>query len=118
MRCVTSVRYSFQINGRVVGEVVPPRGLRQGDPLSPYLFLICAEGLSSLLRQAEDKGEITGLKLARNAPSISHLLFVDNSLLFLKASTKTLESIKSIFSLYSECSGQVLRRLLIIFCQI
>lgn len=111
MRCVTSVRYSFQINGRVLGAVVPSRGLRQGDPLSPYLFLICAEGFSALLRQAEGRKDIIGLKIARNAPSISHLFFADDSLLFLKASTRTLQSMQEIFSIYSECSGQVRRDL-------
>ncbi|WOH05102.1 hypothetical protein DCAR_0624515 [Daucus carota subsp. sativus] len=107
MRCVTSVRYSFQINGQVYGEIIPTRGLRQGDPLSPYLFLICAEGFSALLRQAESRGNILGLKIARTAPSISHLFFADDSLLFLKATTKSLQGIQNIFSLYSECSGQV-----------
>ena len=107
MKCVTSVRYSFQINGKVLGEVIPTRGLRQGDPLSPYLFLICAEGFSALIRMAEARGDITGLKVARNAPSISHLFFADDSLLFLRASTKSLQTIQDIFSLYSRCSGQV-----------
>lgn len=107
MRCVTSVRYSFQINGQTYGEVVPTRGLRQGDPLSPYLFLICAEGLSALISQAESREDILGLKIARRAPSISHLFFADDSLLFLKASTRSLQSIQEIFWLYSECSGQV-----------
>lgn len=68
---------------------------------------ICAEGFSVLLRQAEDKRDIMGLKNARNAPSISHLFFVDDNLLFLKASTRSLVSIKNIFSFYSECSGHV-----------
>ena len=105
MRCITSVRYSFEINGKSHGEVIPSRGLRQGDPLSPYLFLICAEGLSFLLRQAENKKEIMGLKVARNAPSITHLFFADDSLHFIKASTRSLQALQEIFSLYSECSG-------------
>ena len=108
MRCVTSLRYSFQINGRILGEVIPTRGLRQGDPLSPYLFLICAEGLSALLRHAESRNDIVGVKIARNAPSVSHLFFVDDSLLFIKASTRSLQAIQKIFCLYSECSGQVI----------
>lgn len=107
MRCVTSVHYSFQFNGMIYGEVIPSRGLCQGDPLSPYLFLICAEGFSASLRQAESRSDILGLKIARNAPSITHLFFTDDSQLFLKASTRSLQAIQNIFSLYSECSGQV-----------
>lgn len=90
MRCVTSVRCSFQVNGKKQGEVFSLRGLLQGDPLSPYLFLICAEGFSALLRQAESRRDILGLKIARNAPTISHMFFADDSLLFFKASSRSL----------------------------
>ena len=51
MRCVCTITYSVPINGKPRGHIIPSRGLRQGDPLSSYLFLLCAEGLSSLLRQ-------------------------------------------------------------------
>ncbi|XP_060968817.1 uncharacterized protein LOC115701983 [Cannabis sativa] len=108
LKCVSSVRYSFQINDSIHGEVVPTRGLRQGDPLSPYLFLICAEGLSSLIKQAESKKEIFGLKVVREAPSISHLFFADDSLLFLDANEGSLHKIQQILALYSRCSGQVI----------
>lgn len=49
MKCISTVHYSILINGDSVGYIRPSRGIRQGDPLSPYVFLICAEALSSLL---------------------------------------------------------------------
>jgi hypothetical protein len=57
MRCVTSVRYAVRVNGELTKPVVPTRGIRQGDPISPYLFLLCTEGLSCLLQKQEVQGE-------------------------------------------------------------
>jgi hypothetical protein len=55
------------------GTITPTRGLRQGDPLSRYLFLLCAEGLSSLLANAENVGGISGVPISTRGPKISHL---------------------------------------------
>jgi hypothetical protein len=84
MQHVSSVSYRIKVNGCLTEEINPSRGLRQGDPLSPYLFLLCAEGFSSLLNDAEHRGLLEGVTICPNAPSITHLLFAYDSLLLLK----------------------------------
>jgi hypothetical protein len=71
--CVTSARYAVRVNGELTDPVIPSRGIRQGDPISPYLFLLCTEGLSCLLQQRADQGELQGLRNGRLGPPISHL---------------------------------------------
>ena len=61
MRCISTITYSIRINGQTRGRIVPSRGLHQGDPLSPYLFLFCVEGLSALIRQATERQTIHGV---------------------------------------------------------
>lgn len=81
--CLKSVSYAFNINGEVREYVVPSREIRQGGPLLPYLFLICFEGLSNLLKKAESNKRMNGLKLSRNGPSLTHAFFADDTLIFL-----------------------------------
>ncbi|KAL5577239.1 hypothetical protein UlMin_018938 [Ulmus minor] len=107
MDCVTSVYYSLLINGENVGYIRPSRGLRQGDPLSPYLFLLCAEGLSSFIHTFERTGQLQGMQCGTNGPTISHLFFADDSLLFVEATPTSCYAIKEILLQYETALGQL-----------
>lgn len=85
----------------------PSQGLRQGDPLSPYLFVLCVDILSSMIGTAKDQGLIDGIQISRLGPSITHLLFADDSFLFLKVSDSGISTIHSILNSYCQLSGQV-----------
>ncbi|KAL9674277.1 hypothetical protein QQ045_030548 [Rhodiola kirilowii] len=85
MICVKTVSYKVRVNGSITEEIIPSRGLRQGDPISPYLFLICAEWLTYTLNKYQEIGLIKGIKICRGAPVITHLMFADDSLLLLNA---------------------------------
>ncbi|KAE8657927.1 hypothetical protein F3Y22_tig00116976pilonHSYRG00123 [Hibiscus syriacus] len=65
-------------------ECYDPRGLRQGDPLSPYLFLFCAQGLSVMLLEAQRRNEIKGIRASLRGSRVTHLFYADDSLLFVK----------------------------------
>jgi hypothetical protein len=106
MRCVTTARYAVKVNGELTTPVVPSRGIRQGDPISPYLFLMCTEGLSCLLQKKEGLGEIQGLRNGRQGPPISHLLFADDSIFFARSDDRSVSTLKGALNLYCEASGQ------------
>uniref|UniRef100_A0A2N9HCL8 Reverse transcriptase domain-containing protein n=1 Tax=Fagus sylvatica TaxID=28930 RepID=A0A2N9HCL8_FAGSY len=110
MTCVRTTSYSVLLNGETRGYIKPSRGIRQGDPLSPYLFLLCAEGLSALLRQAGRERRINGVSICRGGPKISHLLFADDSLLFYDASTEECSRLMEVLQTYERASGQVVNR--------
>ena len=108
MSCVTSARYKITHAGREFGDIIPERGLRQGDPLSSYLFLVCMEGLTSIIKEYERKGLITGIKVARGAPTVTHMFFADDSYIFCKATKEDAEHVTNILSTCETASGQKL----------
>ena len=110
MSCMSFVTYVVLLNGQPVGNIKPSRGLRQGDPLSPYLFLLCALGLQSLLHKAEVNGEINGVAICRNGPRISHLFFIDDSVVFCRAREEECQKIIDLLSIYERGSGQKINR--------
>ena len=106
--CVESVDYSVLVNGEQVGPIIPGRGLQKGDPLSQYLFTICVEGLSALIRDAEFRRELTGTIICRRAPSVSHFLFADDCFLFFKADENQTNVMKNIMTTYETASSQAI----------
>jgi hypothetical protein len=85
----------------------PSRGIRQGDPLSPYLFLFVADGLSCLIRKEIENNSLHEFHICRRAPGISHLLFADDSLLFFEGSIEQGLVVKSILDKYEQSTGQL-----------
>jgi hypothetical protein len=72
--------------------------------------LICVEGFSTLLNAAKEEGKLQGITICANAPSITHFLFVDDSLLFLKVDEDNVNYLQHILHLYEECSGQAINK--------
>ena len=102
---VTSVSYSILVNGEPKGLIKPSRGIRQGDPLSPFLFLLCTEGLHGLISQVARQGDLIGYSLCKNGPKLTNLFFADDSLLFCRSIPQECEKVLEILDTYSKCSG-------------
>ena len=110
MQCISSVTYSIRINGVPHGFITPTRGLRQGDPLSPYLFMLCAEGLSSLIQRAALEQRIHGISICIRGPQLFHLFFANDSLLFCQATIEECEELLRLLQVYELSTGQQLNR--------
>lgn len=108
MTCVSSVSYSYLLDDSTHGSVIPSRGIRQGDPLSPYLFILCGEVLSGLCRKAHSSGHMTGLRVSTKAPRINHLLFADDTMFFLNTDVGSCATLSNILRKYETVSGQMI----------
>eukprot|EP00253_Pinus_taeda_P030159 PITA_30159 len=104
MGCITNVSFAVLINGAASPFFNSQRGLRQGCPLSPLLFLLVAEGLSRLIHKARRTEKVKGIEVAINL-FITHLLFVDDILIFSNGSPDELKELKSIFDIFLKATG-------------
>ena len=94
MKCVTSVNYAIKVNGCPLGSITPTMGICQRYPLLPYLFLLCAEGLSSLIKASVANGVLKGISVCRKGPDFPIYFFADDSLIFYKASMEDCDELQ------------------------
>jgi hypothetical protein len=106
MNMIKSVSFSVLFNAEKLEQFKPSRGIRQGDPISPYLFLIAVEGLSCLLKSVPQSSAFVGVQVAPTAPVVNHLLFADDSLLLFKASAEGAVEVSNLVNTYCNASGQ------------
>ncbi|KAL3839320.1 hypothetical protein ACJIZ3_023911 [Penstemon smallii] len=107
-QCISTCSFSFLINGAPFGLIRPSRGIRQGDPFSPYLFIIYTELLSRFLIKEENNGTFKGIKIARTCPTISHLLYADDLVIYCRANHEDVETIFTTLDKFSSWSGQII----------
>ncbi|GLT55618.1 hypothetical protein SLA2020_287230 [Shorea laevis] len=105
MNCVCTTSTSICVNGSLSNEFLPSRGIRQGDPISPYIFILCMEYLSLLIEKECQQGSWTPIKASRRGPLFSHILFADDILLFSKATNLSTNAIKNTLELFCSTSS-------------
>ncbi|KAK4252645.1 hypothetical protein QN277_014390 [Acacia crassicarpa] len=104
--CVSSASYNVLWNGEKTEYFKPGRGIRQGDPISPYLFVLCIDRLSHLICDMVNEGKWVPIKTSRGGPNISHLMFADDLLLFGVASTEQASCMMECLNNFCEASGE------------
>lgn len=103
--CLSNTDYTPIINGTKHQPLKPNRGIRQGDPLSPYLFILVMNYLSAMITNSVSNGDWKPFKITNSDVNISHLLFADDVLLFAKANSHSISSIKTIFDSFCKISS-------------
>jgi len=103
--CMESATVSVLVNGSPTEEFTPTRGLRQGDPLAPFLFIVVAEGLAGLVRQSVKSNLLSGIKVGSKEVEVSFLQFADDTLFFCEESGSNVITMKSILRGFELASG-------------
>ena len=108
VRLTSLAFFSILVNEVPSQPFSPTRGIRQGDPLSPFLFILLAEGLGRYLRAAVHDGSLKGLPLHNLQPALSHSQFIDDTLLLNSPSDQEATKLRSILYDFTEASGMTL----------
>lgn len=103
-----NIWYSFRINGESTGNIRSFRGVRQGDPLSPFLFVLAQQVLTINLNQWIQQGQIIPYQQGRNVLPISHLLYADDVLIFSNGSNRSITAPMELLHTYERSSGQLI----------
>lgn len=106
MACVTSAHYRICHAGREFGYIFPERCIRQGDTLSSYLFLVCVECFTTLIKDFERRKLVTGIQVAKGAPTLSHIFFADDSYVYRQANEEKADRIFNMLRIIGTASGQ------------
>jgi len=106
MQCITTVTFSVKLNGEPTPFFSPSRGLRQGDPLSPYLFILITNVLTWLMQKAVAEGSIQGIQLNRFCPKLSHLMFADDVIFFMDGTLKECQNLTLTINRHCYATGQ------------
>lgn len=110
MVCISSATFSINLNGQLSDNFAVGRGIRQGCPLSPCIFILCSEAFSSLMKQAVAENKISGFKAATGGPTVSHLMFADDLLVCGLATEVQIRNLLNILQIYHQMSGQCINR--------
>lgn len=105
MNCTTSTSLSLKWNGEKLESFKPNKGLRQGDPMSPYLFVPCMEKLPLLIQEKVNDRKWMPIRIDNSRPSISHLFFADDCLLFTQAKSSQVTMVKEVLEAFCVASG-------------
>lgn len=106
LQCVVNLSMSILWNGEKMTAFTPARGLRQGDSLSPYLFVLCLERLCHMIDCSMGVGDWKPICLSRGGPKLSHVCFADDLILFAEASVAQIKVIRRVLERFCVASGQ------------
>lgn len=105
-QCISTVEYQILLNGNRTSPIFPSRGIRQGDPLSPYLYILSANILSCLIIEQEKLKKWKGIRICQNATPVSHLLYADDSVFFFEITRCNVSCVQNVLRINCTLSGQ------------